>query len=258
MSPGYKINAIFMICRINQFVDYTDVLKTNLTDFLNKITSLVHQCAFKWDGRANKTDGNKYVITWELPDIESASNDAERIESRQEQRTEMADKSLVAVIKIISEIRRANQFNIYFRKNQMVQRVCSMTRPYLTFGLHLGWAIQGAIGSDNKIDACYLSPHLHIASRLEELTSTYDMQIILSETLYNYMSLKARNTLRKIDVILLNTFANQGLQNQMEPMGLYTFDMSFDNAEISTISEDHQAGDLIKLSQYETINIENF
>ena len=41
-------------------------------------------------------------------------------------------------------------------------------------------------------------------------------------------------------------------------MGLYTFDMSFDNAEISTISEDHQIGDLIKLSQYETINIENF
>jgi len=39
------------------------------------------------------------------------------------------------------------------------------------------------------------------------------MQIILSETLYNYMSLKARNTLRKIDVILMNTFANQGLQN---------------------------------------------
>ena len=93
----------------------------------------------------------------------------------------------------------------------MVQRFGSMTRPYLTFGLHLGWTIQGAIGSDNKIDACYLSPHLQIASRLEELTSTYDMQIILSETVYNYMSLKARNTLRKIDVILLNTFTNAGL-----------------------------------------------
>lgn len=170
----------------------------------------------------------------------------------------MADKSLIAAIKIISEIRRANQFNIYFRKNQMVQRFGSMTRPYLTFGLHLGWTIQGAIGSDYKIDACYLSPHLQIAQRLEELTSNYDMQIILSETLYNYMSLKARNTLRKIDVILMNTFANQGLQNQQEPMGLYTFDMSFDNEEISTISEDHQVGDLIKLSKYETINIENF
>ena len=41
---------------------------------------------------------------------------------------------------------------------------------------------------------------------MEELTSTYDMQILLSEPLYNLMSLKARNTLRKIDVILMNIF----------------------------------------------------
>lgn len=160
MIPGQKINAIFMICKINQYTDYTEVLKTNFTDFLNKITQIVHACAFRWDGWANKTDGNKYVITWKLPEIETASKDAERNESLQEQRTEMADESLIAAIKIISEIRRAAQFNAYFRKNQMVQRFGSMTRPYLTFGLHLGWTVQGAIGSDNKIDACYLSPHL--------------------------------------------------------------------------------------------------
>lgn len=84
MIPGVKIDAIFMICKINQFTDYSEVLKTNMTDFLNKITSIVHQCAFRWDGWANKTDGNKYVITWKLPDIASAGNDAERNESLQE------------------------------------------------------------------------------------------------------------------------------------------------------------------------------
>lgn len=93
----------------------------------------------------------------------------------------------------------------------MVHRFGTMTRPYLTFGLHLGWTIQGAIGSDSKIDACYLSPHLQVAQRVEELTQAYDMQILLSEPLYNYMSLKARNTLRKIDVIHMNIFANNGL-----------------------------------------------
>ena len=43
-------------------------------------------------------------------------------------------------------------------------------------------------------------------------------------------------------------------------MGLYTFDMSFNNLEAnaSTISEEHEVGDLIKLQKYETINIENF
>lgn len=30
-----------------------------------------------------------------------------------------------------------------------------------------GWAIEGAIGSEYKIDASYLSPHVNMASRLE-------------------------------------------------------------------------------------------
>lgn len=84
-----------------------------------------------------------------------------------------------------------------------------MKHPYLTFALHMGWTVQGAIGSDHsKIDASYLSPNLQFAYRLEELTSFYDMQILLSEPLYNLMSLKARNTLRKIDVIMLNIYKN--------------------------------------------------
>jgi len=34
------------------------------------------------------------------------------------------------------------------------------------FGLHFGWAIEGSIGSEYKIDASYLSPNvfLHLLS----------------------------------------------------------------------------------------------
>jgi len=38
------------------------------------------------------------------------------------------------------------------------------------FGLHTGWAIEGAIGSTYKIDASYLSPNVNIASRLDGAT----------------------------------------------------------------------------------------
>jgi class 3 adenylate cyclase len=40
----------------------------------------------------------------------------------------------------------------------------------LGYGLHVGWAIEGAIGSHFKIDASYLSPNVNIASRLEGST----------------------------------------------------------------------------------------
>jgi len=32
------------------------------------------------------------------------------------------------------------------------------------FGLHIGWAIEGAIGSAFKIDASYLSPNVNVAA----------------------------------------------------------------------------------------------
>ena len=31
------------------------------------------------------------------------------------------------------------------------------------FGLHAGWAIEGAVGSLQKVDATYLSPHVNMA-----------------------------------------------------------------------------------------------
>lgn len=76
------------------------------------------------------------------------------------------------------------------------------------------------------------------------------MQILLTESLYNLMSLKARNTLRKIDVITM--------RECKDPLGIYTFDLSFDNVETLHIPENHKVGDLIKLEQYATINIESF
>ena len=49
------------------------------------------------------------------------------------------------------------------------------------FGLHVGWAIEGAIGSEYKIDASYLSPNVNMASRLEAATKQFGTSILMSE-----------------------------------------------------------------------------
>lgn len=64
------------------------------------------------------------------------------------------------------------------------------------------------------------------------------------------MSLKARNTLRKIDVIKM--------KEDLDPQGVYTYDLSFSNQDAMIVPEEHEIGDLIKLAEYETINIESF
>lgn len=55
----------------------------------------------------------------------------------------------------------------------------------LGYGLHVGWAIEGAIGSSYKIDASYLSPHVNMASTLEEQTKNYGVMIIFTGDLYD-------------------------------------------------------------------------
>jgi hypothetical protein len=63
-------------------------------------------------------------------------------------------------VKIVSEIRRASELASYSKNPEIIRIFGNNYRPQLTFGLHMGWTIEGAIGSESKIDACYLSPHL--------------------------------------------------------------------------------------------------
>lgn len=56
------------------------------------------------------------------------------------------------------------------------------------FGLHVGWAIEGAIGSEFKIDASYLSPNVNMAARLEAATKQYGVPILVSGSMFQILS----------------------------------------------------------------------
>lgn len=57
----------------------------------------------------------------------------------------------------------------YSRNKDLRERIPDY-KVRMGFGLHFGWAIEGAIGSEFKIDASYLSPNVNIAARLEAAT----------------------------------------------------------------------------------------
>jgi class 3 adenylate cyclase len=173
MIPGRRINVVFMICKVHRYIDYTEVLGPHMPIFLNNIVSILHECAGRWDGQANTLEGDRYMITWKLPDTEKET-DPEKQEELQELKTELADKSLIAAVKIVSELRRAAPKFLNIYSNEVVQEEFgSTTSPYITFGLHMGYTIEGTIGSDFKIDACYLSANVEVAYRIEELCDYY-------------------------------------------------------------------------------------
>jgi class 3 adenylate cyclase len=57
------------------------------------------------------------------------------------------------------------------------------------FGLHYGWAIESAIGSDFKIDVSYLSPNVNIASRLEAASKQFGIDLLISGQLQKILSI---------------------------------------------------------------------
>lgn len=89
------------------------------------------------------------------------------------------------------------------------------------FGLHMGWAIEGAIGSEYKIDVSYLSPNVNLASRLEAATKQYGVPILISHELYDNFSVDVQSICRKIDVVTV-----KGSKN---PLGLFTVDVDIDD-----------------------------
>merc|ERR1711865_182319 len=89
-------------------------------------------------------------------------------------------------------------------------------RTRVGFGLHRGWAIEGAIGSEFKIDASYLSPHVNMAARLESETRYYGAHILMSETVLESLTEKVMEECRLID----NVDLSGG-----NPMKVYTLDL---------------------------------
>ena len=56
------------------------------------------------------------------------------------------------------------------------------------WGLHMGWSVEGAIGSQWKIDPTYLSPAVNVAHKLTMATPYYNVPVIISSDLHDCLS----------------------------------------------------------------------
>ena len=78
----------------------------------------------------------------------------------------------MAVFSFVKIIAKLNKYEHIIQYNDD-ERLLSIREDFkvrMGFGLHQGWAIEGAIGSYFKIDASYLSPNVNMAARLESAT----------------------------------------------------------------------------------------
>jgi len=216
MIPGRKIQAIFGFCDIRNFMKTTEILSEEVMMYVNEIASIVHTQVSLHSGCANRNMGDSFLLIWK------------KMPGSFDTWTNVAEKSLISFLKVMIEISRNKELENYTSANTAIgKRLLEFIPNFkinLGFGLHRGWAIEGAVGSSRKIDASYLSPHVNLTSRLEEVTRNYGTDLIFSSDFYENLGPDARKSSRKIDHVLL--------KGTSSPIGLYTYDCHTDGLSI--------------------------
>ena len=121
----------------------------------------------------------------------------------------------------------------------------------ISFALHVGRSIEGAIGSEFKVDALYLSSDAEIALRIDTLCDTYDKSILLSGEFFRMVSERGKSLCRKIDqvcmeeskgqkkeIFCLDMFPSEPLEDEQKseddiPNGKFIRHMDFEGQDIS-------------------------
>jgi class 3 adenylate cyclase len=204
MIPGNKIVAIFGFCDIRNFTDTTEILQEDVMLFVNEIAEIVHGWVDRYSGAANKNIGDAFLLVWKYPEEDCEYDaDIDNLVVRKSHRVScLADMSIVAFVKIIAAIKRSHKLEKY-KKNKALNERMPNYSVKLGYGLHVGWAIEGAIGSDFKIDASYLSPHVNMASRLEGATKAFGVPLLISGDLFSICTPQTQTFLRQIDAVVV-------------------------------------------------------
>jgi hypothetical protein len=111
-----------------------------------------------------------------------------------------SDRALLGMLKSFAGIHRERELTKWKRDFRLGAGVGAYV-VNIIIGMDAGWAVEGAVGSEYKIDATYLSPHVNMAARMMSATKQYGVTILLSQAVEELLSGPARNKLRHLDTV---------------------------------------------------------
>jgi class 3 adenylate cyclase len=246
LIPGLRVYAIFGFCDIHRFDEVTEKLGKDIMNFVNTIAAVVHTSVHDWRGQSNKNLGQAFLLVWRIGDEETLSQilhtnpikqavqappmpgkkglpvfkkKNQGIDLRRVPGVDvLADSAMIAYLKIIAELNRSAPILRFREDPRLTMNGTEEFKVRMGFGLHAGWAIEGAVGSLQKVDATYLSPHVNMAARLESSSKQYGIPLLMSQNFFDLMSEEVRAYCRRLDVITV--------KGSEVPIGIYTYDLN--------------------------------
>lgn len=225
MIPGKKCVAFFGFCDIRQFTDTTEILQEEVMVFVNEIGEIVHSVVDSYAGAANKNIGDAFLLVWKLPDEDTEFNP--KLKNLVVKKTHksgcMAEMACTAFVKTFAEINKSRKLYKYRSYEKLNARMPNYSVK-MGFGLHVGWAIEGAIGSDFKIDVSYLSPSVKLSDELEASTKLFGTPLLMSGFVADLMGDEMKAKCRQVDTVTIP--GNSG------KFKLFTCDLDFNLVDL--------------------------
>lgn len=215
MVPGTRVACIIGVARIRDFGIATEVLKEGVMTFVNQVSEIVHGVVNEYHGATNRNSGDAFLVIWRIGGNEPLGRNAEM--------------SIMAFAKVFGGVHSSRMLSIYRNHPGLQQRFKDKCRVNVSFGLHYGWAIEGAVGSEFKIDASYLSPNVSVATRIEDATRIYSVPLLVAESVACECGPGMRSKCRLIDHVLIT--------GDPAPMGLYSVDLDYLKLDVESKPE---------------------
>jgi class 3 adenylate cyclase len=221
---GVKVFAIFGFCDIRNFTDCCEVLEEETMIFTNQIALIVHQHVHKSGGSVNKNIGDAFLTVWKLnipPEEETLWSvpigDSANTPMHSEENSKIADTAMQAFVRTRYLLETDEKIQILGQDERLQKKLPGYT-VRMGYGLHFGWAIEGAVGSKYKVDATYLSPHVNMSARLESSSKQFGVQMLFSGPFYNALGKGCQDQCRPMDCVTV--------KGSNVPVMLYTHQIS--------------------------------
>lgn len=234
---GRKVICLFGFADIKYFTEVSDKLKEDVMTFVNEIAEIVSPLIDKYTGSTNKNLGEAFLFVWKFReqdtitmfDYDQDGNLHKNIKLKEysDKNNPITDRCDLALLSFLECILYVYQ-SATLSKYRTDKRLADLPnfRVKNSFGLHIGWGIEGAIGSEHKIDASYLSPNVNLASRVQYATKQFGVHILISGMVYDLISKEIQALMREVDCV--------ELKGSKLAMHLWTYDMDLSILEQHT------------------------
>jgi class 3 adenylate cyclase len=243
MTPGQIVDAVLGYVDLRGFQDITVCLQEHVTFFINTVADILYHCVSHWHGVPSTNYGDSFLIVWKAKKREEVDNMVNKTsvaianaQANAAIMTKLADCALFSFVKVYAEMRRSKVLEEFARSLELFDRYKNGFYFDLGVSLHRGWTVEGPIGTDFKLEAVYISPHVATVQLLDLVTKAMSSPILLTEKFYMSMSLGAKERCRRVDTMRTGT----------NTFGIYTFDIdpSVTGAELVT-RPGHRIGGLV-------------